>query len=358
MRCGACKQGPDGTAILTEVNANVPPQHGLLETALTEGLLDADGRPKPLPAQAARAPQLSQYTLLHAEDNEQDRFASLGESTMETVAAPAIAPARGTWPTIPTMDGVPAGAMAAPLEASGAVGYTSSISPTMQSQPDGSGPPRLPHGEIGGIWDGLMLGSGGDGSAGFASLAQVPRVSAAELVSDSACLTEDPNAVVRSIGPAQLEALREALEEQQAALGTGGEHGSGTSSSKLEEYTHENPAYPNPLEFALCRRESPGVMRALCAAFPTMASELLPGGQEQLPLHAACVSGGNWLVPPSFSFGMSTYCLQKKGAVSRSAISFEPGCLFVFQVAVRTGTMKKATAKIAARKLTIALRKS
>eukprot|EP01043_Picozoa_sp_COSAG02_P023714 COSAG02_NODE_1274_length_13507_cov_8.324060_5_plen_304_part_00 len=298
------------------MNANIPPQHGLLETALTEGLLDADGRPKPLPAQTARAPQLSQYMLLHAEDNERDRHASLGKSKMETVAAPTIAPARGTWPTIPTMDGVPAGAMALPLEPSGAKGYdTSSISPTtMQSQPDGSGPPHIPYNEIGGIWDGLMLGSGGGGSAGLANLAQVPRVSAAELVSDSACLTEDPNAVVRSIGPAQLEALREALEEQQAALGTGGDGGTGTSSSKLEEYTHENPAYPNPLEFALCRRESPGVMRALCAAFPTKASELLPGGQEQLPLHAACVSGGNWLVPPSFSFGMSTIAFKHKGA--------------------------------------------
>jgi hypothetical protein len=341
------------------VNANVPPQHGLLETALTEGLLDADGRPKPLPAQAARAPQLSQYALLHVDDNEGGGCAALNGPKME--AAPAISPARGTWPTIPTMDGAPAGAMAAPLEASGVLGCdTSGISSkAMQSQPDGSGPPRLPHGEIGGIWDGLMLGSGGGGSAGLASLAEVPRVSAAELVPDSACLTEDPNAVVRSIGLAQLEALREALEEQRAALGAGGGGGSGTSSSKLEEYTHENPAYPNPLEFALCRRESPGVMRALCAAFPTKASELLPGGQEQLPLHAACVSGGNWLVPPSFSFGrsMMTSTRREQYSIERRFHS-RWACRCVLQVAVQTGMARMATAKIAVRKLTTALRKS
>lgn len=283
------------------MNAKVPPQHGLLETALTEGLLDPDGRPKPLPAQATRAPQISQYALLHEDGSEAGGYASLSEPQM---AAPAPTPARGTWPTIPTMDGAPAGATAGPFGTSSVLGHDNSSISTMamQSHPDGSGPPHLQHGDIGGIWDGLMLGGGG--SSGLASLAQVPRVSAAELVPDSASLTDDPNAVVRSLGTAQLEALRQALEEQRAALGAGGGGGNGACSSRLEEYTHENPAYPNPLEFALCRRESPGVMRALCAAFPAEASQLLPGGQDQLPLHAACVSGGNWLVPPSFSFGM------------------------------------------------------
>ena len=72
----------------------------------------------------------------------------------------------------------------------------------------------------------------------------------------------------------------------------------------------------------MCRRESAGVIEALCMAFPEMAAELLPGGQQQvrasllirpaapaadsrwsvrasqLPLHAACVSAQNWIVPP------------------------------------------------------------
>jgi hypothetical protein len=248
------------------------------------------------------------------------------------------------------MDGAPAGAMtmdggsvvdggvggmgmgmglslAPKMDAPGAVASTSTTAAAaagaaavagVESQIDGSCSPQLQQlqelqqqGGSGGIWDGVLLGSGaaaatvaGAGAEaaarGLASLSEAPRVSAAELVPDTVGSASDPNALARSIGEAELEALRQALEEQRAALGGSG--GGGGGCSQLEEYTHENPAYPNPLEFALCRRESPGVMRALCAAFPTAASELLPGGQQQLPLHAACVSGGNWLVPPSFAF--------------------------------------------------------
>ena len=32
----------------------------------------------------------------------------------------------------------------------------------------------------------------------------------------------------------------------------------------------------------MCRRESAGVIEALCVAFPEMAAELLPGGQQQV----------------------------------------------------------------------------
>jgi len=32
----------------------------------------------------------------------------------------------------------------------------------------------------------------------------------------------------------------------------------------------------------MCRRESAGVIEALCMAFPEMAAELLPGGQQQV----------------------------------------------------------------------------
>ena len=73
----------------------------------------------------------------------------------------------------------------------------------------------------------------------------------------------------RSLPAERVEGLRSALE----AAG---------SSSRLEEYTHANPAYPNALEFAMCRRESAGVIEALCMAFPEMAAELLPGGQQQV----------------------------------------------------------------------------
>ena len=278
--------GPDGTAVLAPVcAAEAPPQHGLLDAALTEGLLDADGRPKPLAAQAARAPKFSQYALLSADDDD-------GEPSSFDFhhAAAEAAAARGTWPTVPTFDGAPAPAAVAATIPTDEMGVSALGLDRQQPDSDGSGPP----GSI--VWEELLGELGGGHGRGLAGLGEAPRVSAAELLPDNA--GAGPDAEVRSIGAAELEGLRLALEEQQASSGRGG-------GSRLEEYTHENPAYPNPLEFALCRRESPSVMRALCAAFPTSASELLAGPQQQLPLHAACVSGGHWLVPPSISFGAS-----------------------------------------------------
>ena len=140
--------GPDGTAVLVDVGAEQPPQRQLLETALTEGLLDTDGRPKPLPAAAARAPLASQY-VLHDDDGPPLSL----DGSFQPDSKQGERPPRGTWPTIPTFDGSGGGGAGAP-----------------------------PHEEL---W-GELLGKGG-----LASLGEAPRVSAAELEPDSV----DPAAV-------------------------------------------------------------------------------------------------------------------------------------------------------------------
>ena len=318
--------GGDGCRILEEILSEDyrPPQRGLLNAALTESLLDSDGRPKPLPvlggggagegghAQAKNR----RYSLLAAENS-----ASAAADKSTNRAASGGGEGEG-------------GALGAARlgQKVRAMELQATPSPTVLSPPAfpppllgeaaaGGGVPMMFHGMA--LFEPPKVLSAGPGyadplvaavefgaqavqqssltpldtvptrwpqPAGFvkaAGAAQAPVLSLQELSGPNASQAElqpDHHAtgeMAAGVATKHVSSLRRALEEAG-------------SQSGVEEYTSVNPCYSNALEVAICRREAPAVIDVLCRVFPSAAAEPLNGDTGQLPLHAACVSSRFW----------------------------------------------------------------